>query len=421
MTNRKLVFWILILGFTTLVVGCGKLSNSPNIVSLANQGEISGKIYSLSASNYYADKFVPIPGAKVTVGTIEVIASADGSYKISGVQAGEMQITATAEGFSANTIKANRNVINFYLQGGSSSTEKGTATITGTIYGLPSGISSVYGSAISAAKGSSSSSYDPSLYKYTITGAPDDGETYVFAYYSTYEAGLNRRVYSYKKVSMTSASREVDLDFAASDKSLVVNIKNKQGLVPGTLYAHLYNGYRLLLSGLYNKSQTQEGTVNISKIPALEPGDSYSVNIYASGTAAGDITSINLYKNSLTAGQSVDLDISTIPDFKINSPTSGETLSSHPTFAWEPISDDKTLYVVYLYPTDSYSTIWWGMTKSSSITLPEAVILNSGGYKWSVAVLNASNLDPADIIPSISQSSYNWIIGSSMRSFTYAK
>lgn len=423
MNLRRISLWLIIFGFWISAIsglGCGRSAEIP-AYDLSNKGEIQGKVYDLSASNVYASKLVLISGAKVYAGTFEVTAGADGSYKLSGIPAGEVLITATAEGFLPQTLAVNRSTVNIYLSGGSSTSESGSATITGTIYGLPSGVTLVYGLASSLLKRSSDFSYNSSLYKYILTNAPDDGETYLFAYYLSSEAGTSRNIYTYTNLDMTSGTKEVNLDFATSVSTLAVNAILPSFYKYPTLYINIYDGFRSVKE-MYSRTQTQETTFLVSSLPALQAGDSYG--IYVSTHSTAEVMTKFLYKYNVKNNSTVEMDLTTVPKLNLSAPVDGASFSSNPTFSWEPIADDGVVYVVCLSrAVDPYANInvWFGLTKGSSITLPIAVSLTSGTYQWQVNAICHSNLDIADVGLTASQSYINWHLLSGLRGFTYAK
>lgn len=400
------------------LLGCGQLTQQVAVTDLSNQGEISGKVFDLSASNVYASKYVVIVGAKVYVGTFEATTDTSGAYKLSGNPAGEIAITATAEGYIPLTLAVNRRTANIYLsRTGSVSSESGSATISGTIYGLPSGVTSVGGLASSLLKTSTKLSYDSSLYKYMLTEAPDDGETYLFACYTSSEAGTSRSVYTYAKFNMGSVSKEVNLDFGTSTNFLGVNVNLPSAYKYPNININIYSGYRAVNS-IYSRTSAQESTFQAGSLPALQSGDYFGLSVSASSTEEG-IKIIGKY--NLSGGSTVNLDLTTLPKLTSASPSDGASLSSYPIFSWEAINDDRVGYLVYIYPKGSSTAVWAGITKDNSIAVPSVISLTSGEYRWQMQVVFYSNLDLADIGPSLAQSYLEWGFVTPMRSFTYAK
>lgn len=407
-------------GILPLIIGTGCSTTPLTVADLANQGKIQGKVYDLAASNLYAGKYQPIPGAKVYAGTAETVTGADGSYGFSGIPAGVALITASAEGYVPQTLAVNRNSVNIYLGGGTATSESGAATVTGTVYGLPTGVTSVYGGAFSLLKSSASFNYDPSLYKYALTGAPDDGETYLFAYYASSEAGTNRYIYAYTKLNMTPASQEVNLDFGASTKSLLVKAALPLNYKYPTLGVNIHNGWRPS-KNIYSGTQTEESTFSVSLLPTLQSGDSFGVTVTALNTITGEAAYKFLAKYNLAEGATVDLDLGTVPTLTPNSPNDEAALSANPAFSWEAINDDRVIYIVLVMSESPSRTVWTGYTKGNSLALPDTVTLSNGVYRWQVAAAYYSNVDLADLGLTSAQSYLNWGVVSANRRFTYVK
>ena len=253
-----------------------------------------------------------------------------------------------------------------------------------------------------------------------MTEAPDDGETYLFAYYASNEAENYRSIYTYTRLNMTSASQEANLDFGTSKNNLTVTAKLPAGYQYPVLSVNVFNGFRAL-KNIYSRTQTQESTFAVSTLPVLLTGDAYGLSITAVNSVTTEVALKAISKYGIAEGAAVDLDLSAVPDLRLSGPADGASLNSIPAFSWEAISGDRIIYMASVVSEDSWRTIWMGYTRGNSIALPDAVSLANGTYRWQIAAAYFSNLDLADLGPTLAQSYLNWRVVSAVRRFTYVK
>ncbi|MFC1568294.1 hypothetical protein ACFL37_01190, partial [Candidatus Margulisiibacteriota bacterium] len=229
MRQQKWVVGLLLLSLACLgALGCARIAVSE--LEQTHSGTISGYVYDFYTYDSEARTFTGIEGVTVVAvangasaaalasATSVATTDADGHYTLENVPSGTVAITAFKSGCSSNTIVTDRALVSFiiYVHGGTySSASAGTATITGALSGIPATAVSIFGSARSE-QGSTSWpdwNYNTATSTYEVTNAPDDGETYVTVYYTTYESGAYVYKYAYGKVN-TSAGEIANLDIA---------------------------------------------------------------------------------------------------------------------------------------------------------------------------------------------------------------
>jgi len=405
-----------------MICGCGQMGAGNSVSDLSNKGAVQGRIYDSASSPVAAGKYVPVPGAVITAGAASAVSGADGSYSLSGLPAGEIMVTASAEGFTSQSLTVNSSSVNFYLAGKNYSPTGGSSVITGTIYGLPRGVTIVDGAAFTLQERSSHFTYNSSLYQYTLSQAPDDGETYLFAFYTSQEADTYYcNYYTYTRLNMNSSSQEVNLDFGNSTGSLAVNASLPADYQYPSLMIALYNGARFV-NELYWKTQSQEANFVASRLPALQSGDSFGVQLSVTCKVGGETMMKVIARYGVTAGAALNFDLTSVPALFTSGPIDGAALNSNPTFCWQKLSGTNILYYVTLM-TDELTprTIWTGYTAGDSLTLPDSVVLNNGSYKWQLSAANTTGIDLADIGASIAGAYINWGVVSSVKKFSLSK
>jgi hypothetical protein len=381
-------------GIAALVVGCAKVQQISG-----NAGTISGYVYCAATYNSSAKTYTGTAEATVMAGGKTIITDSTGYYTLSGLPAGEIAVTAFKDGYASQTIVADNGTISFilYPQQSSygSSSSNGTATITGSLTGVPAGLF-VHGTAYSKNKSSSYSgwSYNSTTQTYTITGAPDEGEVYVTVYYSTYEAGSYLDKYAYGKTSANPGETK-SLNISFGDyRSLSGSISLPSGFTVSWISASLYKGYQY--RGGLSSASSPSSTYQINYLPPLESGDSYSIAVYTSNSGGDQIS--KRYYNITGTTQDVDLSSLTPPTPSSPSPADGANLAGAlPAFAWDKVAGENIIYQInlYEYSTSESKSIWSVWTKNNSIAFPSGII-GSGGltsgktYRWIVAAVSSS-------------------------------
>jgi hypothetical protein len=387
-----------------LVFGCGQISQiSPE--EQAHSGVVSGYVYDFYTYDSSAKTFSGMEGATVVAvasgASAAAIASstsiattdADGHYTLENVPSGTVAITAFKSGCSSNTIVTDRALVGFllYRHGGSpySSTD-GTATITGSVSGIPASAISIYGSAKSEQGSTSWSdwSYNSSTTTYEVANAPDDGETYVIIYYTSYESAAYVYRYAYGRVN-TSPGETANLDIAFGEyTTLSGNISAPSGFTPNHVSPSLYKGYqqRAYFSSSYLFGAS---TYEITGLPRLLSGDSIGVSV-SSTSEAGSLTA---YFYGLT-GSDLDFSSLSFPTLGSACPTDEANLAGTlPSFSWDAVAGSNVFYAISLYDvtTPESITVWNCLTTGTSVAFPSAV--SSGGtalasgkeYRWNVS------------------------------------
>jgi|GEM_PF-4609476 hypothetical protein len=410
--KRQQYFGILLFGIGILfLMGCGNFISSSKTVSLANQGEISGKVYDARRYDVNVAQYFPVANAKLYIGTIEAETTADGSYHFSNVPAGEIAITASAEGYYTQTMVANRNVINIYLDNGSFPVASGASTITGTVYGLPGGVNYVDVCAYTPIQNTVFSQYNSALFKYSVPNAPDAGEIYLVANY------YPGPVYTYNRFAMSPGTKEVDLDFGNSINYLTVEAKSLAGYEEPHVVIFLSAGARLITNLYYGNSGT------ITSLPRLLSGDVLTVIAYAAKTdgVSKEVVARELYKY-VQPGEKVEMNLEEVPSVFQTAPDDNVQIGNSPAFTWTAIPDEQVIYLIRLAKANPDQLIWSGWTRNNFIQLPEMInLVNGQDYKWIVAAAKILNVDLADCRNESSQTYVSWESVSDWRSFTYAK
>jgi len=134
----------------TVTVVAGTTTTAPNITMGSNTGSVSGTVKSSSGA--------AISGATVGFGGGSTTTSATGTYSLTGIVAGTIQLVASANGFQSST----QNVV---ITGGANSTANftltptttGASTVTGKITNASSG-AALSGATVSWSGGSTTSS-----------------------------------------------------------------------------------------------------------------------------------------------------------------------------------------------------------------------------------------------------------------------
>ncbi len=404
----KKVKWMLGIGVLcvgiALVTGCARVQET-SADEEVQSGTITGYVYDQYSLNYSTMTFTGTPDVTVLATVVDASAAgvsaqttyvattaADGSYTLSGLTSGQtLNITAFKDGYVSQTIITDKSTVNFPFtpQSGSMGSSAGTATITGTITGIPDSVTYVYGRATSANQSSSDFTYYSATGTYEVEDAPDDGETYVLTYFYTTEAGSSVAKYAYGKVN-TEAGGTASLNIAhGTYSSLSGSVAGPTDSNLKYAYAYLAKGYRTKGSMGYEALNfTASSTYEIQYLAPLQSGDSYA--LYAYGTMEGG----SFYKFFYGVSDDVALDCSEatlpVPGAYSACPASGEDLAGEiPYFTWQAVSGDNVFYSVSLYNTSSYKTIWTGMTKGTRIDFPAGLsgsgaLVSDEEYSWSV-------------------------------------
>lgn len=188
--------------------GCGSSSGGGSSSSTPNGGTISGHVYSFNETTY---AYTGLPGIFVNVSnevmshSVSAVTDTDGKYTLSGLPSGTLPVTVTEEGFGL-TIVANSSTVNFVPD---SSRDPGTATIYGSIESFPPDAIwnyevDVYAYAASGREFDYDYYYNYDTHTFEVTGAPDDGDTYV--YVDFWDGGQDSDVYAYNKVTTNKNS-----------------------------------------------------------------------------------------------------------------------------------------------------------------------------------------------------------------------
>lgn len=394
--NKKVLILVMlaVMGISALVVGCAKVQQISG-----NAGTISGYVYCGATYVSSTKTYSGTAEATVMAGGKTTITDSSGYYTLNGLPAGEITVTAFKDGYASQTIVADNGTISFILYPQQSnyysSSTGGTAVLTGTVTGVPAGLS-VHGTAYSKNKYSSNSSYNSTAQTYTITGAPDEGEVYVTVYYSTYEAGSYLDKYAYGKTSANPGETKT-LNITFGDyKSLSGNISLPSGFTAGSVSSSLYKGYQY--RGGLSRASNPSSTYQINYLPPLESGDSYAISVWASNSGGDYI--YKLYYNITGTTQDVDLSSLILPAPASPSPSDGANLAGTlPSFAWDKVAGENIVYQIslYEYSTSESKSIWSVWTKNNSIAFPSGTI-GSGGltsgktYRWSIS---AGSYSPA--------------------------
>jgi len=422
-------FGILGLGF---ISGCGEGIPDDVIHSVdqPNYGSIDGYVYDYATANYNTGTYTGTSGATVMTSTKSAITDANGYYKLEGIPAGEIAVTVFKDNYYSTTLIANRSRMNFLIspQVVVFPLRKGTATITGTIEGLPVG-ATIYGRAVSSRKSSEwpDWSYNASTKTYTISNAPDEGEVYVTVYYNISGGTL---YYTYGKVTANPGeTKSLDLRFGTYT-SLSGNVSVPSGYtVSRTISCSLYKGYQH--RGYFTQISllSTATTYEVLGLPPLSAGDYYLIYLTAQDSNGNQIS--KYFYNS--TGGTQDLDLSSVPALNLTSPSPANNANlsgSLPAFAWNPVSGSNINYILAITETSPESkSIWGAFISGTSISFPSGItgsgtLVSGKTYAYTVLAISYSGAfnwaDYPDLIMNPPSDLYGvFELRSAPRSFTF--
>jgi hypothetical protein len=387
--------------------GCNVVSKTDGSVQT---GTISGYVYDPSTYDYSTKTFKGTPEATVIAAaagaTYVATTDASGHYSLSGLPAGTLNVTAFKNGNSAMTIVTDQALVNFFLSGSLPAKPKGTAVITGTLTGAPAGTPASMIDCYACSKTNNSSysdfAYIPATGSYTISHAPDEGETYVIVRYATYEGGNNVYKCAYGKVN-TAAGATAILNLAFSNfTTLGGTISLPAGFYPYYVSCSIAKGYQSRGSLGSASLASTETSYLIKWLPQLAAGD--SLGMYFSAQDSGGNYISHYFYNITGTTYNADLSSQKVPTPKSSSPADNANLAGVlPSFAWEacPGSAFYSVSLRQQLPSSSVQ-IWSAYTTDTSVSFPAGIsgsgALASGAtYIWSVVAVNYTPIKLNDL------------------------
>ncbi len=358
---------------------------------------VSGFVYDGRNSAIYNNDLQPIANATIYIDGKSTTSKSDGSFSISEVPAGQVNITIVKDGYATTTLVSNKSLVKLFPSQTNIPFLVGKATFTGKVSGLPASVTSLNGSAYCGALSYSNFSYDNTLSTYTQTKAPNSGETYLFAYY----VEGNENIYSYKKFNASSGINKIDLAFGLYNK-FSGTVTPPSGFKSSYLSISATNTkpyVSTIMHRLYYGNLAGTTSFNLEKVPKLQTGDSYSAYAYvANNTNPGQ--SISHFQYNLSSGSSLVFDLSSYSGlvFKTPTPADGSIVSTHPTISWNAVGDKDTVYAIRVYsPSSSVSLYWSALTDQTTITVPSEFKVTSGKeYRVSLVAISGRGFDIND-------------------------
>lgn len=372
---------------------------------IPQSGTISGHVYDQNKTTW---TYTGTTDAYVTVSSeamsMEVTATTDatGYYTITGLPAGAtVMITATKEGRDPVTIVTNSSTANIIITSIFSSGDPGTATIRGTVEGITGSPGlNVYAYPLSGKAFHTSGVYYSASHTYQITGAPDDGDTYVVA--NINGTGL----YAYNIVNTSGGGiHDCIITFESNTRTIEASL-----ITPPDNYSVTWVGVwisknNMYLAKVYGKAVTTGTTIcTIEGLPPLKPGDYYCVVIGAKNGANEKLYKY-FYGRSAGSGQIFDFSSPSLPAAFMKFPPDGITIAGTPTFEWNNISDAS----YYLLIVTGTSSNWFAFTNGTKISMPVDIVnsLTSGTYDWQVYAYKTPNFSGVHNMNADSPPSYS--------------
>lgn len=362
-----------------------------------NMGTISGYVYTYNRTTGVYSGISAVVSVSTEAMTLEVAAStdADGKYTLMGLPSGTVAVTATREvgGSWANlremTIVANSDIINFVICG---MYEPGTSTIRGTIEGLAGNpaleiYTNVTVRTASGRRSDYSFSYNPGTYRYEITGAPADRDTYVNIMYDKY---------GYNKIDTSGGgqySLNISLESWITLEGTVLNIPDNYLFEQAD--AEIFNNHRFVSEWFYTCNKTGPESFSLNIIPA-KSGDSYCA--YINANSADSAFFKYFYYDNLGTKETFDLSSLALPEKLVTSPSVNEIISGTPSFEWNSVPGVTYYYLECYDKAIPYTSFYWGVyTCDTRISLPACVMsqmISGHKYYFSVEAVKYINPDP---------------------------
>jgi len=372
---KKTLFAFFVLGLCVLSIaflhGCASSPTSGGGSSsdvAPNTGTISGYVY---VCDHGGGTYTGTPEVIISVSTeamsLEVVTTTDasGKYTLSGLSSGLITVTATGAGYDPQTIVANSSTINFVIKNLGIGLA-GTATIRGTIEGVAGGTSVSLKAYPFSQKHFNSSTYffDLTTLTYEVTGAPDDGDTYIRAYYTDGGGNLH---FAYNKITTSSGGTfYMNISFEAGVTIDATIISVPSGYTASNIWASVSKNNRKIVR-VSDNLDISGTSCQLNGIAPLKSGDSYIVTIVA--TDAADDGYIKDYFGRSTGNQTF-IDNSSMPSpFMVNPPSCNFT--TIPTsLEWNSVSG-ADYYVLDVYGT---SFAWHIYTADTKIKIPPSIV-----------------------------------------------